>query len=77
MALIPIFSSIIPALVEIILLESHPVLILTVTGTSGTFSTTEEATSSICDKFFNAAAPAPFFVTLGTGQPKFISIISG
>ena len=73
----PTSSKIRPASLIMILLLSQPALILTVTGISGIASTVLEAILDIKSKFLSAADPPPFLVTLGTGQPKLISIISG
>ena len=48
---------------------SHPARIFTVTGISGTASTTAAVISSIRQRSFKAADPAPRLVTFGTGQP--------
>ena len=58
------------------LLSSQPFLIFTVTGTfaSDTAAFTISADNSV---FFINAAPEPFPATFGTGQPIFISMISG
>ena len=69
MAFIPIFSNRSPTSGTTIDWLSHPALILTVTGTSGTDSTTALVISSIKQRSFSAAEPAPLLVTLGTGQP--------
>ena len=48
---------------------SHPARIFTVTGISGTASTTAAVISSIRQRSFKAADPAPRLVTFGTGHP--------
>ena len=62
------------ALIE---LPSHPLLIFTVTGTL-TELTTAFTISYTLSGFFKSALPAwAETATLGTGQPIFMSIISG
>ena len=68
-AFIPIFSSLFPTSGTTIESLFQPARILTVTGISGTDSTTAAVISSIRQRSFKAAEPAPFLVTFGTGHP--------
>ena len=69
MACTPISSNRLPTSGTTIESLFQPALILTVTGISGTASTTAAVISSIRQRSCKAAEPAPFFVTFGTGHP--------
>ncbi len=57
---------------KLMLFAFHPKRILAVTGLDEYETICETYSFSFCG-FFNQAEPAPVFVTLGTGQPKFKS----
>ena len=71
-------SSTIPATSRALMqLLSHPLLIFAVTGTL-TLSTTASTISPIFGGFFRSALPAcDLTATFGTGQPMFMSMMSG
>lgn len=56
--------------------QSHPSLVLTVTGSETAF-TTSDVMRSILGMSRSMPAPAPFAATFFTGQPKLMSMRSG
>ena len=76
-ALAPASSITLATSTALTLFASHPLRILTVTGTL-TALTTALTISFILSGFLRSALPAcDLIATLGTGQPILISIISG
>ena len=75
MADAPLLSAILASLTATIWSLSHPILILTVTGTSLAFVTASIMLPAKFKSHINLL-PSPFFTTFGAGQPMLISTIS-